>query len=362
MGMKGHPQSNCGAGGGGSGGVWMKKKKIAMVVVVILVGVMGVMVVQKVRDRRLFNLVIKDKDRQILTLNLLLQKERQYVKENKRKNQDLNAKLFSLRTQKTELTNKIMEMRSTIGSMKDEQRALELTIDEKQNEIKHKESEIKDLKSSLQTPPKVWSVSSDDPSNREVNLTNKATTTRVRSWFGLSSNGQKPNQEKFVEGHKEVINPNIKVQKPVDEEQRGSGKLASSKEHETRDLTVGSDDAKIVSGNTTDSRLTTKDTGGLKETGNSLSIKGRSFIGAIETRTDGQINKSQLEAKREVGSTEVTQFKSRNYSNDEVHRATNKTKSEAESTDEDEPEIEADTNTSTESRNGSEADQDYTDD
>jgi hypothetical protein len=73
MGMKGHPQSNCGAGGGGSGGVWMKKKKIAMVVVVILVGVMGVMVVQKVRDRRLFNLVIKDKDRQILTLNLLLQ-------------------------------------------------------------------------------------------------------------------------------------------------------------------------------------------------------------------------------------------------------------------------------------------------
>ncbi|GJY43660.1 hypothetical protein Tco_0431873 [Tanacetum coccineum] len=358
--MKGHPQSNCGAGGGGSGGLWMKKKKIAMVVVVILVGVMGVMVVQKVRDRRLFNLVIKDKDRQILTLNLLLQKERQYVKENKRKNQDLNAKLFSLRTQKTELTNKIMEMRSTIGSMKDEQRALELTIDEKQNEIKHKESEIKDLKSSLQTPPKVWSVSSDDPSNREVNLTNKATTTKVGSWFGLSSNGQKPNQEKFVEGNK-VINPDVKVQKPVDEEQRGSGKLASSKENEIQDLTVGSDDAKTVSGNTTDSRLTTKDTGGLKETGNNLSIKGRSFIGAIETRTDGQINKSQLEANREVGPTEVTRFKSRNYSSDEVHRAANKTKSEAERTDEDEPEIEADTN-STESGNGSETDQDYTDD
>lgn len=131
MGTKGHPQTNCGGVGGGG---WMKKK-MAMVAVVILVGVMGVMVVQKVRDRRLFNLVIKDKDRQILSLHLLLQKEKQYAKESKRKNQDLNAKLFSLRTDKTQLNNNILEMRSTITSMRDEQRALESTILEMQKKI-----------------------------------------------------------------------------------------------------------------------------------------------------------------------------------------------------------------------------------
>lgn len=95
------------------------------------------------------------------------------MKEHKKKNQDLNAKLYSLRTQKTELDNKVMEMRSTIGSLKDEQRALELTIGEK-------ESKINDLKTSLHSsssPPKIWSVSSDDPSNREANLTSKVTTT-----------------------------------------------------------------------------------------------------------------------------------------------------------------------------------------
>ena len=104
-----------------------------------------------------------------------------------------------------------MEMRSTIGSLRDEQRVLEFAIDEKQNQIKHKESEIKDLKSSLQTPPKIWLVSSDDPSNREVNLTNK------------------------------VINPDAKVQKLKDAEIAGSNDHkddAKIKMHNTTDLTI----------------------------------------------------------------------------------------------------------------------------
>ena len=91
------------------------------------------------------------------------------------------------------------------------------------------------------------------------------------------------NQEKIVECNKEVVNPDIKVQKPVDEEKKRVGKTFKFKG--TRDLgsNYGSDDAKIVLGNTIDNRLTTKDTEGLKETGNSLSIKGRSFIGTIKT-------------------------------------------------------------------------------
>ncbi|KAD4982255.1 hypothetical protein E3N88_18926 [Mikania micrantha] len=51
--------------------------------------------------------------------------------------------------------NKIMIIRSTIGFMRDEHWALELAIDEKQNKIKHKESEIRDMKSSFQTSQKI---------------------------------------------------------------------------------------------------------------------------------------------------------------------------------------------------------------
>lgn len=349
MGMKGHPQSNCGGGGGGGGGGssggWLMKKKTAIVVVVILVGIMGAMVVQKVRDRRLFNLVIKDKDRQILSLHLLLQKERQYAKENKRKNQDLNAKLYSLGTQKIELNNKLIEMRSTIGSLRDEQRALELAIDEKLNEIKRKESEIKDLRSSLQTPPKIWSVSSDDPSNQQVNLTAKVTTMKRSSRFSESSNAQNSNyQETVVEGNKKFINPNVNVQKPKDTD---LGKLASSKEQEIRDLSVDHKDN--ANG---DIQNTTND----KDDRNGLSMKGRRyFIGASESQRDKserqavtgattQSEKSRVKANQEESSTEIMSGKR------SIDQETKK---------EDEDEDEADMNPSTESSNGSEADQDY---
>ncbi|KAK1422870.1 hypothetical protein QVD17_18159 [Tagetes erecta] len=244
MGMKGHPESNCGRGG--SGGGWTKKN---MAVVVILVGLMGVMVVQKVKDKRWFNLVIEHKDRQILNLQLLLQKERQYAKDNKRKNQDLNAKLYSLGTQKIELSNKIMGMRSIISSLRDEQRVLELAINEKQNQIKHKEAEIQDLKSSLQTPPKIWSVSSDDPSNPTINLTNV------------------------------VINPDVKVQKPNDEKLSSSNGYNSDAKIEVHNPAYGLNDG---------------------QNGTSVSQWDKSLI----AKTDGQNEKSQLKAKRDEGPTE----------------------------------------------------------
>lgn len=264
----------------------------------------------------------------------MVQKERQYAKESKRKNQDLNVKLYSLRTQKNELNNKIMEMQSTIGSIKDEQRALEIAIEEKQNEIKHKESQIKDLKNIHQTPPKIWSVSSDDPSNREVNLTDKLTTTKRSSWFGQSSNEEKLKyQESIAKGE---------VQKPKDED---TGKLASSKEG---DLTLNhKGDMKTEIRNTTEVRPVAE------ESGNGLSIKGRrSFIEANESQTDGPTDKRRLKEKREEGVTEVTRLKSINYSTEAFLQA-------ADRKNEDEAKTEADTNSSAESSNVSEADQDY---
>ncbi|KAI3728751.1 hypothetical protein L6452_17393 [Arctium lappa] len=319
MGMKGHPQSNCGAVGGGGGG-WMKKKKMAMVAVVILVGVMGVMVVQKVRDRRLFNLVIKEKDRQILSLQLLLQKEKQYAKESKRKNQDLSAKLFSLRTDKTQLNNNILEMRSTITSMRDEQRALESTIHEMQKEINLKQSQI------IQTPCL----------NPQPNLT---ATKHLES-----TDGKHPQTGLHIQ------------QNPSREDDRDLGKLASQIQNTTE----------------TNGRLAA--TMGFKENGNGggLTMKRRSFVGgaikgqrnkSLITQINGHADKSQVTPNLEEG---PTLFKSNNYSTDEGgNRSSGKAaideeiKSKADrmdDEDEDEGETEADMNASS---GGSEADQDY---
>ncbi|KAJ6360968.1 hypothetical protein OIU77_004904 [Salix suchowensis] len=88
-----------------------------------------------------------------------------------------------------ELDRRLLEMRSTIGSMKDEQKIMESALEERQSEIKmlretskgagketlqmvalreslkQKEAEIEDLKRRLdEYPAKIWSVSTDDPS------------------------------------------------------------------------------------------------------------------------------------------------------------------------------------------------------
>ncbi|XP_075672051.1 uncharacterized protein LOC142641501 [Castanea sativa] len=154
---------------------------------------LGVMLLHKLRERRIFNLLVQEKDQELISFQLLLQKEKDYSKEMKRKNEEMKAKIYSLRNQKMELDRRILEKQSTIDSLKDEKRTMESALEEKQNEFKMlsekeidpgkensqlitlmeslKQKEIEDLKHRLEYPVKVWSVSTDDPSSPPVNLT-----------------------------------------------------------------------------------------------------------------------------------------------------------------------------------------------
>jgi hypothetical protein len=113
----------------------------------------------------------------------------------KRKAEEMKGKIYSLRTQKMELDRRQLEMQSTIDSIKDEQKIMESTLEDKQNEIKmlremnidadkgnlqiadlieslkQKEAEIEELKHHLEYPAKKWSVSTDDPSSPPINMT-----------------------------------------------------------------------------------------------------------------------------------------------------------------------------------------------
>ncbi|GKU96548.1 hypothetical protein SLEP1_g9772 [Rubroshorea leprosula] len=186
----GHYKGSSGGNGGGRG-----RPSAVILLLAFGAALVGVMVVHKLRERRIFNLLVQEKDRDLLSLQLLFQKEREHNSEMKRKAEEMKAKMYSLRTQKMELDRRLLEMQSTIDSLKDEQKMMESTLEEKQNEIrmlreettdsghenlqvmtfmeslKQKESEIEDLKHRLELPARVWSVSTDDPSKPLVNLT-----------------------------------------------------------------------------------------------------------------------------------------------------------------------------------------------
>ncbi|KAL3509471.1 hypothetical protein ACH5RR_028872 [Cinchona calisaya] len=175
--------------------------------------IIGVMVLHKFRERRIFNLVVKEKDRQLTTLQLLLQKERDHAREAKWKLEEVKTKVNTLRTQKRRLDSRIMEMQSTISSLREEQRVIELALEDKQNEVKlmrernkaiidnpqvkalpeilkGRESQAEDSKNQLEHPVKVWSVSTDDPSNASINLHSKTGLTQ--------NNGTNVNEGKGV--------------------------------------------------------------------------------------------------------------------------------------------------------------------
>ncbi|KAL3821518.1 hypothetical protein ACJIZ3_007423 [Penstemon smallii] len=141
---------------------------ILKVIILLLFGaaLLGLTGMHRAKDRRGFDLLIEEKDAQIFSLQLLLQKEREGVQEEKSKIDGMKIKIYSLRAQKTELNGRISEMESTISSLKDEQRTMELAFQEKQNEVKdqnpqvkaltemlqQKETEIEDLKHHFQLP------------------------------------------------------------------------------------------------------------------------------------------------------------------------------------------------------------------
>nr|GMD30040.1 protein starmaker-like [Ipomoea batatas] len=161
--------------------------------------IFGVMILHKLRERRIYNLLVQEKDHQLHSLQLLLQKEKDNAKDAKRQVEETKAKMQKLRTKKLDLETAILEMESTISSLREEQRTIASTLEEKQNEIKvlmdrnrggenresarfsalsealrQKEAEIEELKRRVESPVKVWSVSADDPSNLPINLTAKA--------------------------------------------------------------------------------------------------------------------------------------------------------------------------------------------
>ncbi|KAE9616851.1 hypothetical protein Lal_00034476 [Lupinus albus] len=164
-----------------SGGSQRGRPFVLILLIIFGAAILGVMVLHKLRERRIYTLLVKDKDRQLLSLQLLFQKERDRTKELRRKNEEMKGKIYTLRSQKMELDRKVLEMQSTMDSLKDEQKVMESTFQETQNELrimqqkgielgssetlalrenlKQKEAEIKDLKGHLQIPFKSNSVS-----------------------------------------------------------------------------------------------------------------------------------------------------------------------------------------------------------
>ncbi|KAI3440709.1 uncharacterized protein J3R85_003150 [Psidium guajava] len=221
----------------------------------------GVMALHKLRERRISNLLLKDKDRELFSLHLLLQRERDHNNEMKRKFERMKEKMYAFRTQNMELASTVLEMQSTVRSLKDEMRAMESALQEKDNELKMlrgknteasrkdaeevslreilklKEAQIEDLKQHLEKQVNIGSASSNDPSSLPRNSSTQGGEVQKdeTSNAGVEEKGElarKSIRTPLIERKNEVLDGEVASRSDPGSED----KLGSADKKEVREL------------------------------------------------------------------------------------------------------------------------------
>lgn len=113
----------------------MRNQRLLLLLVALAAAVLGVMLVHKLREGRISALLLRDRDRHVVKLQLLVQREREKSREMKRKLEDKRDKIFVLKNQKVELANKLSESKEMVDHLQTIQDEMEATLSEKQNQI-----------------------------------------------------------------------------------------------------------------------------------------------------------------------------------------------------------------------------------
>ncbi|CAO2189571.1 unnamed protein product [Urochloa humidicola] len=117
-----------------------------LLLLALAAGVLSVVVLQKVREQRIFAGRLQERDRQLVSLRILLQKEKAFNREMKRKLEEMKATTTSLRTQKIDQKTKLKGLEATIANLKKTQKELEAALTEKENHINIMEEAATNLK------------------------------------------------------------------------------------------------------------------------------------------------------------------------------------------------------------------------
>ncbi|KAE8786595.1 putative leucine-rich repeat-containing protein [Hordeum vulgare] len=143
-----------------------------LLLLVLAAGALSVVVMHKVREQRAFAVVLKERDVQAVSLRILLQKEKAYGKETKRKAEEMKATMSSLRTQKTDLKTKLKALEATTTILKNTQKELEASLKERESRISQMEGKAANLHSTR----KALETSLKERENRIKQMQDKVTS------------------------------------------------------------------------------------------------------------------------------------------------------------------------------------------
>uniref|UniRef100_A0ACD5UU94 Uncharacterized protein n=1 Tax=Avena sativa TaxID=4498 RepID=A0ACD5UU94_AVESA len=108
---------------------------LLLVLLAIGAATLSVGVLHKMRERRVFSILLQEREQQLMSLQALLENEKEISKEMRRKVDELEAKTSILSIERTELKNKVMNSETTTTYLTNTQKELEAALVEKENHI-----------------------------------------------------------------------------------------------------------------------------------------------------------------------------------------------------------------------------------
>ncbi|WVZ87339.1 hypothetical protein U9M48_033991, partial [Paspalum notatum var. saurae] len=108
---------------------------LLLVLLAIGAAAVSVGILHKMRERRVLTVLLQERDQQLISFQLLLEKEKEINKEMRRKVDELEAKTSVLSIERAELKNKLMDSETTTTYLTNTQKELEAALVEKESHI-----------------------------------------------------------------------------------------------------------------------------------------------------------------------------------------------------------------------------------
>lgn len=96
---------------------------------------LSAVLLHELREGRIHGLLVQDRDQEPIPLMLILKRERKKTIEMTKKLEDRRLKIFALRTQRTELIERLTESQAMVDRLQKIQKEMETILAEKQNQI-----------------------------------------------------------------------------------------------------------------------------------------------------------------------------------------------------------------------------------
>ncbi|CAD6262092.1 unnamed protein product [Miscanthus lutarioriparius] len=108
---------------------------LLLVLLAIGAATVSVGILHKMRERRVLTVLLQERDQQLISFKVLLEKEKEINKEMRRKVDELEAKTSVLSIERAELKNKLMDSETTTTYLTNTQKELEAALVEKESHI-----------------------------------------------------------------------------------------------------------------------------------------------------------------------------------------------------------------------------------